>query len=82
MADCDKCLKSLRNVRAKVACVDCANSFHAKCVNMSAEDDSYLTEQGDVWRCEPCSQKRRKVNRDEGYRQQTERGDSGLDEGC
>lgn len=27
---------------------------------MSAEDVSYLQEQGDVWRCEPCSQVRRK----------------------
>lgn len=60
MADCVKCLKSLRNVRPKVACVDCENIFHGKCVNMSAEDVSYLTEQGDMWRCEPCLQQRRK----------------------
>lgn len=60
MADCSKCLKSLKSVKAKIACADCENKFHAKCANMSAEDVSYLAEQGDVWRCEPCSQQRRK----------------------
>lgn len=60
MADCSKCLKSLKNVKVKVSCVDCEQSFHAKCVNMSTEDIAYLAEQNDVWRCDPCSQQRRK----------------------
>lgn len=60
MADCNICLKSFRNVKAKVSCVDCKKHFHGKCVNLSAEDVNYLTEQGEVWRCEPCSKTRRK----------------------
>lgn len=60
MADCIVCLKSIRNVKVKVSCVDCKGGFHGKCVNLSAEDVGYLTDQGDVWRCVPCSQTRRK----------------------
>lgn len=59
MADCSKCLKSLKNVKAKIACADCKRGFHAKCVNMSSDDVTYLLEEGDVWRCDPCSQLRR-----------------------
>ncbi|XP_039300755.1 rab proteins geranylgeranyltransferase component A 2-like, partial [Nilaparvata lugens] len=39
---------------------DCNKSFHGKCVNLSADDVNYLLDQGDVWRCTPCSQLRRK----------------------
>lgn len=60
MADCLKCLKSLKSVKVKLACVDCKSSFHGKCVNMSGDDVNFLLEQGDVWRCEPCAQSRRK----------------------
>jgi len=57
--NCKVCLKGLRN-KAKVSCIDCQGTFHGKCVNMSAEDIGYLTEEGNVWRCEPCSKTRRK----------------------
>ncbi|XP_039278707.1 uncharacterized protein LOC120350214 [Nilaparvata lugens] len=61
MADiCNVCLKSLKNVKVKVLCSDCNKSFHGKCVNLSADDVNYLSDQGDVWRCTPCSQLRRK----------------------
>lgn len=43
-----------------LSCVDCKSAFHGKCVNMSAEDVSFLTSEGEVWRCEPCSRSRRK----------------------
>lgn len=59
-SDCGKCLKTLKNVKHKVACSDCEASFHNKCVNMSADDVTYLTDQGQVWRCEVCSVERRK----------------------
>ncbi|XP_039295346.1 uncharacterized protein LOC120353910 [Nilaparvata lugens] len=63
MADiCNVCLKSLKNVKVKVLCSDCNKSFHGKCVNLSADDVNYLSDQGDVWRCTPCSQLRRKIN--------------------
>lgn len=60
MADCSICLKSLRNVKAKVSCVDCGGVFHGKCVNMSAEDITFLLAESEVWRCDPCSKSRRK----------------------
>lgn len=60
MADCSICLKSLRNVKAKVSCVDCGSVFHGKCVNMSAEDINFLLAETEVWRCDPCSKSRRK----------------------
>ncbi|KAG8275253.1 hypothetical protein J6590_090132 [Homalodisca vitripennis] len=60
MADCNICLISLRNVKAKVSCVDCKNGYHGKCVNLILEDSNYLTQQGDVWCCDPCSKTRRK----------------------
>lgn len=60
MADCSKCLKSLKNVKVKVSCVDCDQCFHAKCVNMSADEVAYISEQEGVWRCNPCSKVRRK----------------------
>lgn len=60
MADCNKCLKSLKNARIKISCNDCTLNFHGKCVNLSAEDVSYLVEHGEVWRCESCSKVRRK----------------------
>lgn len=59
-ADCSKCLKALKTTKSKVTCVDCNLSFHGRCVNLSADDVSYLVEQGEVWRCEPCSKVRRK----------------------
>lgn len=60
MSDCAKCLKSIKGVKVKLSCVDCKSAFHGKCVNMSAEDVSFLTSEGEVWRCEPCSRSRRK----------------------
>lgn len=44
-------------LKVQVACVDCENSFHTRCINLSAKDINYLTEQNDVWRCSPCSQR-------------------------
>jgi regulator of replication initiation timing len=60
MADCGKCLKSLKNVKGKVDCCGCSKAFHFKCVNMSADDVAYLAELGQVWRCEPCAIERRR----------------------
>lgn len=60
MADCATCLRSIKNVKIKVSCNECKKNFHGKCVNVSAEDVAYLTEQEEVWRCEPCMKERRK----------------------
>ncbi|XP_039299874.1 uncharacterized protein LOC111055020 [Nilaparvata lugens] len=59
MADiCNICLKSLKNVKVKVLCSDCNKSFHGKRVNLSTDEVNYLSDQGDVWQCTPCSQLR------------------------
>lgn len=62
MANCGKCLKPIRAIASipAVTCMECNVQFHGRCVNLTNEDITFLSEQDQGWRCEPCSQTRRK----------------------
>lgn len=59
MASCAVCNKVISSKQLKVACCDCSKEFHGTCVKMNRADLDYLTSEGSVWRCDPCSVTRR-----------------------
>lgn len=59
MANCAVCNKAISIKQLKVSCCDCSKDSHGTCVKMSRADLDYLTSEGSVWRCEPCSVTRR-----------------------
>lgn len=63
MSSCGKCTKALSSRPGKNApkidCVGCKQSFHGKCVDLTSEDIKYYEENDTIWRCQPCSKKRR-----------------------
>lgn len=62
MSTCGKCAKPIRTSAglSTVSCMTCSGQFHARCANLTQEDLKFLTEQDQGWRCDPCSQARRK----------------------
>lgn len=60
MATCGVCSKSLNKNQLKINCVDCNSNFHGTCVKISKQDLEVMSNEGTVWRCEPCGSKRRK----------------------
>lgn len=63
MASCKVCLALFKKNQFKVTCVDCSCEFHGKCVKMSQADMDFLSEEGKVWRCDPCGATRRRSMR-------------------
>jgi hypothetical protein len=63
MSSCKVCLAAFKKNNIKVMCNDCNGEFHGKCVKITQADLDYLTEQGSVWRCDPCNTTRRKSMR-------------------
>jgi polyhydroxyalkanoate synthesis regulator phasin len=60
MSNCQVCLLAFKKNQLKITCNDCKKQFHGKCVNLSAADIAYITEeQQSVWRCDPCGKSRR-----------------------
>lgn len=62
---CKVCLKSIVARHSKIECNECKFCFHGGCVNLSADDVTFITSQGEVWRCDPCSKERRRSMRAE-----------------
>lgn len=60
MATCGHCVRPFTAKQLKVTCSDCGRNYHGTCVRMSKADIDYLTSEGNVWRCEPCSTERRR----------------------
>lgn len=64
MSNCGKCSKTIlsrsgKNV-PKIECIECKQSFHGKCVDLTPEDIKFYEENDTIWRCQPCSTERRK----------------------
>ncbi|KAG8283798.1 hypothetical protein J6590_007806 [Homalodisca vitripennis] len=53
------CSKVIGSKQLKVTCCECGKDFHGTCVKMNRADLDYLTSEGTVWRCNPCSVTRR-----------------------
>lgn len=60
MALCAVCNKSISAKQMKTSCCDCEKDHHGACVKLSKADIEYLTTAGIVWRCDPCSEARRR----------------------
>jgi hypothetical protein len=63
MSKCKVCSNNINKKHLKLSCAECKCEFHGNCVNMSQADVSYLEEINTVWRCNPCSEERRKSMR-------------------
>jgi len=59
MATCGVCNRSVKTNQLKISCQDCEKPFHGGCVKLSKNEIDYLSSDGNVWRCEPCSVTRR-----------------------
>lgn len=59
MSKCTICSKSTAGKKAKIKCNDCELVFHGSCVNLSETDIQFYEQEGEVFRCESCSKKRR-----------------------
>lgn len=62
---CKLCAKNITTKQQKIECRECKFWFHGNCVNLSADDISFLVGQNEVWRCDTCSVERRKSMRAE-----------------
>lgn len=60
MSSCGLCVKVISGKQLKLGCTDCAREFHGSCLKMSKADIDCVTTDGLVWRCQPCSETRRK----------------------
>lgn len=60
MATCAVCNKNITTKQTKVNCCDCQSDFHGSCVKLTKADIEFLADEGNVWRCEPCSVNRRR----------------------
>lgn len=53
-------MKAISGKQIKLACTDCAREFHGSCLKMSKADIECVTIDGLSWRCQQCSETRRK----------------------
>lgn len=62
MSVCGKCSKPIRANAGltTVSCMECNCQFHARCANLAQDDLKFLIDNDQGWRCDPCSQNRRK----------------------
>ncbi|RZF31931.1 hypothetical protein LSTR_LSTR011528 [Laodelphax striatellus] len=62
MADnsvCTICQAPIPATRSKLACCECKRLCHPQCVNMTKADVDCIINEGQIWRCPPCSKLRR-----------------------
>lgn len=70
MSTCQKCTLPVNSNQLKIVCSTCDRSFHAKCVNMSTAEITYLNDgKKDTWSCLDClkSSKKHRSNSSSSY---------------
>ncbi|XP_046680823.1 uncharacterized protein LOC124367765 isoform X2 [Homalodisca vitripennis] len=60
IANCDVCTKSITSKQLNLVCNDCSKEFHGTCMRMNKADLDWITADGLTWRCQECSETRRK----------------------
>lgn len=56
---CKSCSKAIKTNQLKIECNECKYLFHGSCVNLKSEDIASYSGASEVWRCDPCTKKRR-----------------------
>nr|CAH7745594.1 unnamed protein product [Callosobruchus chinensis] len=56
---CPTCVKSTSSSQNLVSCSGCRKSFHASCVNLTANEVNFLAENNEKWLCPVCCEQGR-----------------------